>query len=324
LGSLPCALLTPDLAQRELGEIREHTTRPINANFFCQTPAVPDATSTHEWLTRLRPYFDELGLEPTEPAPMPDRTPFDASMCEVVEEFTPEVVSFHFGLPSAPLLERVRATGARVMSSATSVAEARWLEDHGCDAVIAQGVEAGGHRGMFLTTDVATQIGTMALVPQVVDAVEVPVIAAGGIGDARGIVAALALGAEGVQMGTAFLLCPEATTSSIHREALIKSADDATALTNVLTGRPARSVVNRVITELGPLSESAPPFPQPAFAMAPLRSAAEASGSSDFTPLWSGQAARFARQMPAAALVRLLADEAQNHLARLVHPDDAR
>lgn len=164
----------------------------------------------------------------------------------------PPVVSFHFGLPSAELLAIVRSWGAIVLSSATTVAEARWLEAHGVTAVIAQGAEAGGHRGMFLTDDLHTQIGTLALVPQIVRAVRVPVIAAGGIADARGVAAALALGAAAVQVGTAYLLCPEATTSAVHRAALASDAARVTALTNVFTGRPARGIVNRAMRELGP------------------------------------------------------------------------
>lgn len=157
-------------------------------------------------------------------------------MAALVEECRPEVVSFHFGLPSSDLLARVKATGATVLSTATTVAEARWLERHGCDAFLAQGAEAGGHRGMFLAQDPAMQSGTMALVPQVVDAVKVPVIATGGLCDGRGIAAALALGAAAVQLGTAYLRTPEATITALHREALRTAGEDQTALTNVFTG----------------------------------------------------------------------------------------
>jgi nitronate monooxygenase len=216
-------------------------------------------------------------------------------------------VSFHFGLPSEALLGRVRAWGAKVISSATTVDEARWLEARGVDAVIAQGVEAGGHRGIFLSEDLSTQVGTFSLVPQIVDAVKVPVIAAGGIADARGVAAAMKLGASGVQIGTAYLLCPEATTSALHRAALRSDAARVTALTNVFTGRPARSIVNRAIRELGPISKLAPAFPLASGAIAPLRSAAEAQGKSEFSPLWSGQNAGGCRQVPAAELTRELA-----------------
>jgi nitronate monooxygenase len=235
-------------------------------------------------------------------------------MCDLVAEVRPEVVSFHFGLPERGLLERVRATGAKILSSATTVDEARWLEDQGCDAIIAQGHEAGGHRGMFLTEDIATQVGTMALVPQVADAVKVPVIAAGGIADGRGIAAAFALGAGAVQIGTAYLFCPEAKVGAAHRAALATSKDDATTLTNVFSGRPARGIVNRLVREVGPMSEIAPEFPLAAGAVAPLRAATEAAGSGDFLPLWSGQAGPLGRELPAGELTRQLAADA---LARL-------
>ena len=240
---------------------RAASDRPVNLNFFCHAPPDADPARLDAWRERLAAYYAELGVDADAGGPSTGRTPFDAALTEVVEELAPTVVSFHFGLPADALVERVRATGATVVSSATTVAEARWLEDHGCDAVIAQGIEAGGHRGMFLTDDLATQVGTMALVPQVVDAVEVPVIAAGGIADGRGIAAALALGADAVQLGTAFLRCPEALTGELHREALAAASEDATALTNVFTGRPARGIVNRVVAEVGPLTDAAPAFP---------------------------------------------------------------
>ena len=238
------------------------------------------------------------------------RMPFGVEHCALVEELRPPVVSFHFGLPDPDLLDRVKATGATVLSSATSAAEAVWLEAHGCDVVIAQGAEAGGHRGMFLAEDPAMQVGTMALVPAVVDAVDVPVLAAGGIGDGRGVAAALALGADGVQIGTAFLRCPEALTSQVHRAALAAASGDQTVLTNVITGRPARSITNRLIREVGPISDDAPPFPLAAVGSGPLRGAAESTGSAEFSPLWSGQAVALGREISAGELVRHLADDA--------------
>ena len=225
----------------------------------------------------------------------------------MLSEFKPAVVSFHFGLPSSALIERVRAWGGKIISSATTVDEARWLEDHGVDAIIAQGVEAGGHRGIFLSDDLTTQAGTFALLPQMVKAVKVPVIAAGGIADAQGIKAAMALGAAGVQIGTAYMLCPEATTSAVHRAALKGLGARHTALTNLFTGRPARGIVNRVIREMGAINSSAPAFPLATAAIAPLRAKAEAQGSGDFSPLWSGQNASGCKEIPAAELTRELA-----------------
>ena len=314
LGSLPCAMLSVEQTRNELGIIRQRTSRPINVNFFCHR--VPAANPAREaaWKTRLYDYYTEFGLDPDAPAGGASRTPFDEAMCELVAEVKPEVVSFHFGMPERRLVARVKDFGAKVISSATSVEEARWLEDEGCDAVIAQGYEAGGHQGMFLTDDIARQVGTMALVPQIVDAVKVPVIASGGIADARGIVAAFALGAAAAQIGTAYLLCPEAKTTKIHRDALKNSKDNASVLTNVFTGRPARGIVNRIIREVGPVSDIAPEFPLANAAVAPLRAKAEASGSGDFSPLWTGQAGALARELPAGELTRQLAADA---LARL-------
>jgi len=210
----------------------------------------------------------------------------------------PHVVSFHFGLPEASLLWRVKAAGCRVLGSATTVKEARWLEQHGVDAVIAQGFEAGGHRGMFLDDNLSGQAGSFALIPQIVDAVKVPVIAAGAIGDARGIAAAFVLGASGAQIGSAYLHCPESKISAIHRAALKSAGDDSTAVTNLMTGRPARGVVNRLMREIGPINPIAPEFPLAAGAIAPLRAKAEAAGSGDFSPMWSGQAAALGGSCP--------------------------
>ncbi len=307
LGSLPCALLTPEAIRRELGAVRAATSRPMSVNFFCHQTPEADPAREAAWRRTLRPYYDECGLDAALGPAGPSRLPFDDDALEILREFRPPVVSFHFGLPATPLLGAVKALGATVMASATTVAEARWLEAHGVDMVIAQGVEAGGHRGMFLTTDLTTQVGTMALVAQVVDAVRVPVIAAGGIADARGVAAALALGAAAVQVGTAYLLCPEATTSPVHRAALASGAASHTSLTNVFTGRPARGIVNRLMREVGPMCEDAPAFPLAAGAVTPLRAKAEAHGSGDFSPLWAGQNVSGCRNVPAGVLTRQLA-----------------
>ena len=320
LGSLPCAMLNADQIRAEMGRIRARTRKPINLNFFCHGPPELNNAREARWRERLAPYYSELGIDPAAPVPSSNRTAFDAAMCDVVEETKPEVVSFHFGLPEPQLLRRVKAGGLLVMSSATTAEEARWLEARGVDAVIAQGNEAGGHRGMFLTddtNDVTTQAGTFALVPQIVDAVKVPVIAAGGITDARGIAAAFALGAAGVQIGTAYLWCPEAKISAPHRAALKSARDDGTALTNLMTGRPARGFLNRVMREVGPISDVAPAFPLAAGALAPLRAKAEAQGSGDFSPMWAGQAASLGRALPAGELTRTLAADALERMRGL-------
>jgi len=306
LGSLPCAMLAPDAMRRELDLIRARTQAPLNVNFFCHVQPQPDPAKEARWRNLLAPYYAHFGIDAATVQAGPGRLPFSAEAAEVLADYKPAVVSFHFGLPPEELLARVKSWGAKVLASATTVEEARWLEAHGADVVIAQGVEAGGHRGMFIATDAAGQLGTFALLPQVVAAVKVPVIAAGGIADADGVRAAIALGASGVQAGTAFLLCPEATTSAIHRAAL-RARPHETLLTNLFTGRPARGIVNRVMRELGAMSPVVPAFPLATAAMAPLRAKAEAAGSGDFSPLWSGQNATGCREWPAAEIVRSLA-----------------
>lgn len=306
LGSLPCAMLGVDAIRKELADIRTQTTRPYNVNFFCHVPPQPDAGREAAWRAALAPYYAEFGIDESSIPAGPARVPFTAEAADVLAEFKPPVVSFHFGLPDQKLLARVRAWGAKILSSATTVAEAIWLEANGVDAVIAQGVEAGGHRGMFLSEDLATQMGTFALVPQVARAVKIPVIAAGGIADAQGIAAAMSLGAAGAQIGTAFLLCREVTITAMHRAALKGEAARATALTNLFTGRPSRGIVNRLMREVGPISALAPRFPLAASAIAPLRAKAEAAGSGDFSPLWSGQNTSGCREISAGLLTREL------------------
>lgn len=307
LGALPCAMLAPEALRKELAALRAQTDKPYNVNFFCHTQPQPSPERDAAWREALAPYYAEFGLDADAVPSGPGRLPFGEEAADVLAEFRPAVVSFHFGLPSESLLQRVRAWGAKVLSSATTVEEARWLEARGVDAVIAQGVEAGGHRGMFLTDDLLSQVGTFALVRQVVQAVKVPVIAAGGIADAEGVAAAMALGAAGVQVGTSYLLCPECTTTPLHRAALRSDAARVTALTNVFTGRPARGIVNRVVREVGPISAAAPAFPLATARIGPLRARAEAQGSGDFSPLWSGQNATGCKELPAAELTRELA-----------------
>ena len=306
LGSLPCATLGLDAMRKELAAIRAKTSKPYNVNFFCHAPPTPSAEREAAWRAALAPYYQEYGIDADTIPAGPGRAPFSSDAADVLGEFKPAVVSFHFGLPSAELLARVRTWGSRIFSSATTVEEARWLEARGVDAIIAQGVEAGGHRGIFLSDDLTTQVGTIALLPQIVRAVRLPVIAAGGIADARGVAAAMALGAAGVQIGTAYLLCPEAATSGVHRAALKSESARHTALTNLFTGRPARGIINRIMKELGPISTAVPAFPLATAAIAPLRAKAESRGCGDFTSLWSGQNASGCREIPAAQLTREL------------------
>ena len=312
LGSLPCAMLSPEAMRRELAAIRAQTSRPFNVNFFCHAQPAPDPEREAAWRAALAPYFAEFGIDASAIAPGPGRLAFNAEAADVLAEFTPPVVSFHFGLPSAELLARVRAWGATILSSATTVDEALWLEARGVNAVIAQGLEAGGHRGIFLSEDLSTQVGTFALVPQIAAAVKIPVIAAGGITNANGVAAAMRLGAAGVQIGTSYLLCPESTTSALHRAALKSESSRLTALTNLFTGRPARGIVNRIMRELGPISPVTPRFPMATTAISPLRAKAEALGIGDFSPLWAGQNSSGCREISASLLTRELASALPN------------
>jgi nitronate monooxygenase len=304
LGSIPCAMLTPQLLREQIAQIRAGTKAPFNVNFFAHTPPAPDPGRESAWLQRLGGYYAQAGIDPATIPQGPGRAPYDEAMCAVIEETKPPVVSFHFGLPDEALLARTKATGAKIFSSATTVAEARWLAARGVDAIIAQGREAGGHRGMFLSDDIDAQPGLFALLPQIVDAVDVPVIAAGGVADGRGVAASFALGASAAQIGTAYLLTPQATTSAVHRAALRGAQDDATRLTNLYTGRPARGLMTRFMREQGPINPEAPAFPLATGAVTPLRSAAEKQGSGDFSPLWSGEAGSLAREADAGELTR--------------------
>ena len=292
LGSLAAAMLTREGLQTELQALSAATHQPYNVNFFCHTPPSSDSARQAAWEEALSPYYREMGLDPAAIPHGPGRVPFGHDSADVLEVFRPAVVSFHFGLPAPDLLARVKGWGSLVLSSATTVQEALWLQANGADAVVAQGLEAGGHRG------------TLALLPQIVQAVQIPVIAAGGIGSAQAVMAAKALGAAGVQIGTAYLCSHEATTSALHRAALQSPAAQHTALTNLFSGRPARGIVNRLMAELGPLNKAAPAFPLATAGIAPLRAAAEAQGLTDFTPLWSGQNGQAARSLSATEITR--------------------
>jgi nitronate monooxygenase len=307
LGSIPAAMLSPQALENELAQLTALTDKPYNVNFFCHTPPEPDPAREALWQQTLQPYYTELGLSLAGIAPGPGRAPFSEQAADVVEVFKPAVMSFHFGLPPKALLARVKHWGSRVLASATTVEEALWLQAHGADAIIAQGLEAGGHRGIFLREDLSTQMGTMALLPQIVQAVQVPVIAAGGIADAAGVAAAMALGASAVQIGTAYMCCPEATTSPLHRAALQSPQARHTALTTLFSGRPARGIVNRLMRELGALNPAAPAFPLATAAIAPLRAKAESLGNADFSPLWCGQNASQCRTASAAEVTHALA-----------------
>jgi nitronate monooxygenase len=308
LGCHGAAMLSVEQMTADAEKIRSLTNRSYMLSFFCH--AAPGDTSAQEkaWMEKLAPYYKEFGVAQAPPTGTA-RNPFDERYCEAVLKIAPKIAHFHFGMPKPALVKRLKDAGIVVMATGTTVAECRQVVDEGADAVCAQGFEAGGHRGLFLAEDtyIDNQVGTMALVPQVVDAVKVPVIAAGGIADARGVAAAFALGASAAWVGTAYLLTPEAKVSALHRAALKNAKDDSTVLTSLFTGRPARGIVNRYIREMGAVNPEAPRFPNAANALAPLRAAAEKAGSTDFTPLWSGQAAALAHQCGAAELTKALA-----------------
>jgi nitronate monooxygenase len=312
VGSLPCAMLGAHEVRAQAAEVRSSAAGPLNLNFFCH--AIPEATDDCTWRALLAPFRARYGVEDRQ-EPGPSRRPFDALMCDAVEAIRPELVSFHFGLPEPALLERVRATGAKVLASATTISEARWLAGRGVDAVIAQGWEAGGHAGRFLGEPPEERMGLIALLPQIADAVPMPVVAAGGIADGRGIAAALTLGAAAVQIGTAYLHCPESTIGEAHRAALGSDAAEHGVFTNLFTGGLARGLRTDPMDALGPVRAEAPPFPLAAAALQPLAKAAAGRGEPGFRPMWAGQAARLGKPIAARALTKRLASDALARLA---------
>jgi len=318
LGSIPAAMLTTEQLQTELSAFEDAIASltdiplqwggclPVNVNFFCHTPPTEQLEKEAAWRQQLTPLYQAHGIDPQSVGSGPGRAPFSEESLKLMGQFKPAVVSFHFGLPKAEWVQQLKSWGIQIWSSATTVQEAQWLEQQGVDAVIAQGLEAGGHRGMFLSDDLSTQMGCLALLPQICKAVKLPVIAAGGISTAAAVSAAKALGANAVQVGTAFLTSDEATTSALHRQALMSDAAKHTALTNLFSGRPARGIVNKFMRDFGPLNPEAPAFPLATSAVAPLRAAAEAKGQSDYSPLWSGQNASDCQALPAADIAHKL------------------
>ena len=318
LGSIPAAMLTTEQLQTELSAFEDAIASltdiplqwggclPVNVNFFCHTPPTEQLEKEAAWRQQLTPLYQAHGIDPQSVGSGPGRAPFSEESLKLMGQFKPAVVSFHFGLPKAEWVQQLKSWGIQIWSSATTVQEAQWLEQQGVDAVIAQGLEAGGHRGMFLSDDLSTQMGCLALLPQICKAVKLPVIAAGGVSTAAAVSAAKALGANAVQVGTAFLTSHEATTSALHRQALMSDAAKHTALTNLFSGRPARGIVNKFMRDFGPLNPEAPAFPLATSAVAPLRAAAEAKGQSDYSPLWSGQNASDCQALPAADIAHKL------------------
>jgi nitronate monooxygenase len=317
MGSIPAAMLTTEQLKNELIAFQNNIATearsknwgdslPVNVNFFCHTPPTAQAEKELAWRSKLTSAYLAHGIDPQSLGSGPGRAPFSEESLTLLGQIKPAVVSFHFGLPKAAWVQQLKAWGIQIWSSATTVQEAQWLAQNGANAIIAQGLEAGGHRGMFLTEDLSTQVGTMALLPQMIKAVQLPIIAAGGISSAAAVSAVKALGASAVQVGTAFLTSHEATTSALHRKALMSDAAQHTALTNLFSGRPARGIVNKFMQDMGPLNPEAPAFPLATAAVAPLRAAAEAKGLTDYSPLWSGQNASDCEALPAADITHKL------------------
>lgn len=317
LGGFGHAYTEPDAMRADAGALRARSPRPFAVNLFAApTPSEPPEEQQQAAIAAVRGDFEPLGLPVparVPPAYAPDR----AQQIEAICDIRPAVLTLHLGDMTPETLSRVRGVGVRVGGSATSVREARHLEALGVDFIVAQGAEAGGHRGTFLHVPEHVMTGTLALVRQVVQAVRLPVVAAGGIMDGAAIAAVLALGAQAAQVGTAFLLCPESGVSEVHRKAIADMDGDETTITRVFSGKPARGVRNRLIER----DERAPfpllPFPVQQKLMAPLRAASARDGSPDYIAGWSGQAGSLARRLPAKDLVRTLVEEARDTIERL-------
>ena len=309
LGSIGIGASNVEQARAMLRETAAQTGKPFNVNVFCHQPAVRDAVRESRWLQFLAEFFAEFGAEP--PVSLREiYTSFveDTEMLQMLLEEKPAVVSFHFGLPAQPAIDALKAAGILLLCSVTSLAEALAAQHVGVHALVAQGYEAGGHRGVFDPRQ-DLQMGTLALVRVLVDACRLPVIAAGGIMDGAGIKAAMQLGASAAQLGTAFILCPESSANGAYREALKGPCAHQTRVTSVISGRPARGMVNRNFTSLDAAGIALPDYPLTYDANKALNAAAAARANTDFAVQWAGQGAPLAREMPAAALVKLLMAE---------------
>ncbi len=309
LGSIPCGMLTPEQVVSEIEAFTARSSKPYNLNFFCHDMPPIDEEALATWQSTLQGYYDLLDAKvPSEIGGL--RYPFDADMADAIEAFKPPVVSFHFGLPSPELVARIKSWGSVILSSATTLEEGVWLQNNGADMVIAQGIEAGGHRAMFLTDDLSNQMTTNDLVNELKQHLTVPIIAAGGIASSADVERLITMGCCGVQIGTAFLLCDEAKISQVHRSA-IQSGNSRTEITNVFSGRPARGIINKVMLEQGFISTNAPAFPYASIAMAPLRAKAELQASGDFSPLWAGVKLDGCAEVKAADLINTVMREGQ-------------
>ena len=309
LGSLGCSRDTPQSLEALASEVRAGTNRPFNLNFFAHREPAPSAARCDQVARFLAPHYHEQGIEPVSAPVQSPIAPFGDEVLAALLRIQPAVVSFHFGLPQEAAVRALRDAGCLIVSSATTVTEAKALVANGVDAVVAQGWEAGGHRGAFSAEAEDVGVGTLALVPQIVDAVPVPVIAAGGIGDARGVAAAFMLGASAVQMGTAFLSCPEARVTDVHRRAIAGARDDDTCLSRGFSGRPARVKANHYTRLMAEYESELPDYPLMYPFSAPLVQRSAERGEEDWNCLFYGQAASLNRALPAAQLMNLLIQE---------------
>ena len=304
LGSIPCGMLSNEQIVEEIEQFKKHSTKPYNLNFFCHDMPELNLQALKTWEKTLSPYFESYNIELANDV-SGLRVPFDEGIADTIEPFKPPVISFHFGLPSASLVKRVKSWGTIILSSATTLEEALWLQDNGADIIIAQGIEAGGHRALFLNDDLSTQLPTVKLLNILHQTLSIPVIAAGGIANHCDVKNMIELGASAVQVGTSYILCYEAKTSHIHRKA-ISSEETPTALTNLFSGRVARGIINNLMTDLDFINDVVPEFPYASVSLAPLRAKAEEVGKCDFTPLWAGTNRSGCAEISAAELTAKL------------------
>jgi len=315
MGFIGAAYLTPEHIRIATGTVRKLTTRPFGVNLFAPMPTETLLGSAEAAIDQVGPYFQELGLL-APGLPVQSRYTFEDQLDAALESGA-SAFSFTFGILSDDVVAAIKRRDMFLIGTATTVAEAAALEKAGVDGIVAQGSEAGGHRGTFSGDFSAGMIGTIALVPQIVDAVHLPVIASGGIMDGRGIAAALALGAAAVQLGTAFLSCHESGIPPVYKDAILNAREDQTRITRAFSGRPARGIVNRFMTEVESTGAILP-FPLQNALTRPLRSAAGKQGRSEFLSLWAGQGVRLARRQSAAELVARLGQETDMTLRKLV------
>lgn len=313
LGMLGCGMRSPEAMAQAAAAVRAATDRPFGMNLFVLDTPAPDAATVQAAMARLAPLYAEFGLTPEAPARWCEDF---AAQFEALVAARPAVASFTFGILDGAQVGRLHGAGCVVVGTATTLAEALAWQDVGADAVCASGMEAGGHRGTFLGDVDASLVGTMALIPQCVDALRIPVIAAGGIMDGRGIAAAQALGAQAVQMGTAFLACPESGITPAQRAAMARAQGTDTRITRAYSGRPARGIVNTMMERLAADEAAIPPYPIQNALTGALRRAAGVQGRADYLSLWAGQGVGAARVMPAGELVALLAQEWRAATAR--------